>query len=55
MPKNFEDFNFLGELKDGVIIFQTTEAHSGIDYYIIYFKNWKPYFNISVVNTDKAI
>jgi hypothetical protein len=22
MPKNFEDFNFLGELKDGVVIFK---------------------------------
>jgi hypothetical protein len=43
MPKNFEDFNFLGELKDGVVIFKLPKL---IQVSIT---------NISVVNTDKAI
>jgi uncharacterized protein YcfL len=52
-PNYYE--TIVGGLKDGGCYIQTIEGHANTNYYILYFKKWKPYSNINILNTDSTI
>ena len=45
----------VGGLRDGDCFIQTLQAHSNNNIYSLYFRNWKPYSNITVLNIDTTI
>lgn len=45
----------VGGLRDGGCFIQTLQAHSNNNVYSLYFRNWKPYSNITVLNIDTTV